>query len=74
MAYLFHEKVVFQSFQLKLNMFPRWVDPQFDDVEESPDIPPHPQQRVHEALQRASEPAGGDASQPGGGGGFSRLP
>ena len=40
MAYLFHEKVVFQSFQLKLNMFPRWVDPQFDDVEESPDIPP----------------------------------
>ena len=40
MAYLFHEKVVFQSFQLKLNMFPRWVDPQFDVVEESPDIPP----------------------------------
>ena len=42
--YLFHEKVVSQSFQLKLNMFPRWVDPQFDVVEESPNIPPHPQE------------------------------
>ena len=103
-------------------MFSRWVDPQFDDIEESPNIPPQqpaPEQEENTGQQReesvrllnehqsqqvevqirqevvekhlplqvevqvdqveapqSSGPAGGDASEPGGGGdgGFSRLP